>query len=280
MLFTRILTAAALLAVLLPALWSPSPWPFALVMLLMVSVAAWEWARLNAASSLNAISLALMLVLVCAFSWSHVDELARICRPYSWVVMVFWLFGGAWALYGGPNAWKNLSPVVRWLVGLSLLWAAWLAFVQAKALGLNFVVSLFCLMWVADIAAYAGGRFCGRRKLAPSISPGKTWEGVLSALVAVQVLAPIWSQVLDRHWPVDSPSVYALLQARWGLWGACLAVLGLTAMGVVGDLLESLVKRSAGSKDSSSLLPGHGGVLDRVDSLLPVFPMALALVTR
>jgi phosphatidate cytidylyltransferase len=279
MLATRILTAALMLAVLLPALWSPWRWPFAAVMLLVVSLAAWEWARLNAASKKAALVLVLALIAVCVLTWFQIEKMTFASVPYSWVAVVIWFFGGALALQKGPQAWKTLARSVRWVLGFLMLWVAWLAFIQVKTIGLNVVLSVFCLVWMSDIAAYAGGRLCGRRKLAPSISPGKSWEGVASALVAVQGLALLWSQVLDHRLPVDSPSVYALLQLHWGVWGAPLAVAALTAMGVVGDLLESLVKRSAGFKDSSSLLPGHGGVLDRIDSLLPVFPMALALVS-
>jgi phosphatidate cytidylyltransferase len=278
MLTTRILTAALLLAVLLPALWSPLAWPFAGVMLLLVSSAGWEWARLNAAPPAAALVFALVLIAVVVLTWWQINAVASVGMPYSWLVLAVWVVGGALVLHQGPLFWKTLAPSLRCALGFALLWVAWLAFVQAKAMGLNFVLSVFCLVWMSDVAAYAGGRLWGQRKLAPSISPGKSWEGVISALVAVQALALLWVQVLDRHGPVDSQSVYALLQTRWGLWGSAVAVAALTAMGVAGDLIESLVKRSAGAKDSSGLLPGHGGVLDRIDSLLPVFPMALALV--
>ena len=137
---------------------------------------------------------------------------------------------------------------------------------------------MFCLVWVADIAAYAGGRAFGRHKLAPAISPGKTWEGVGTGMAGVVVLAFAWL-ALDRSIGVDSPSLYSRLDARLGLAGLLPVVVFLAAFSVVGDLFESLVKRSAGAKDSSALLPGHGGVLDRVDALLPVFPLALAMVS-
>jgi phosphatidate cytidylyltransferase len=123
---------------------------------------------------------------------------------------------------------------------------------------------------MADIAAYAGGRAFGRHKLAPSISPGKSWEGVWSGMVGVLLLALLWTQ-LDQAYALGSSSLYTRLQQGFG-W--------LSGMSVVGDLVESLVKRAAGAKDSSGLLPGHGGVLDRVDALLPVFPIALALALR
>ena len=155
---------------------------------------------------------------------------------------------------------------------------AWLALVESKAQGLNFLLSVFCLVWAADIGAYFGGRAFGKHKLAPTISPGKSWEGVWSGMLAVMLLACVWIWI-DRHVGVDSPSLYSHLLAGLNWWGMIAALLALTGMSVVGDLFESLVKRQAGAKDSSQLLPGHGGVLDRIDALLPVFPMSLALMS-
>ena len=128
---------------------------------------------------------------------------------------------------------------------------------------------------MADVAAYAGGKTFGKRKLAPTLSPGKSWEGALSGALGVVILGLVWVWIDGQGWS-DSLSLFSLLWAHGPVW-ALLAVLGMSAMSVVGDLLESLVKRSAGMKDSSQLLPGHGGVLDRVDALLPVLPLAMLL---
>jgi phosphatidate cytidylyltransferase len=147
----------------------------------------------------------------------------------------------------------------------------------AKTIGINFILSVFCLVWAADIAAYFGGRRFGRRKLAPAISPGKSWAGVWSGMLGALLLAGFWLW-LDSAFKMDSISLYGRLYGRFGVAGLVLVVLFLSAMSVVGDLFESLVKRAAGAKDSSALLPGHGGVLDRVDALLPVFPIAMALI--
>ena len=169
--------------------------------------------------------------------------------------------------------------MLRWVLGVACLCAAWLAVTQARVIGINFLFSVLVLVWAADIGAYFAGRGLGgkffARKLAPSISPGKTWEGVLGGLVAVVAVGCLWIQA-DRHWVLDSVSLYSRLWQQ-GVWFALLALLWLTAWSVVGDLLESLIKRSAGVKDSSGLLPGHGGVLDRLDALLPVLPMAMML---
>ena len=189
-----------------------------------------------------------------------------------------WVLGGAWLLRNGTVAWPQLPKGLRVAIGLVLLWTAWLALVNAKAIGINFILSVFCLVWAADIAAYFGGRAFGRRKLAPSISPGKSWEGVWSGMVGALLLAVLWL-ALERVLAVDSKSLYDALHDRFNVVVIALGVMFLAAMSVVGDLFESLVKRSAGAKDSSKLLPGHGGVLDRIDALLPVFPIALAMAS-
>jgi phosphatidate cytidylyltransferase len=159
------------------------------------------------------------------------------------------------------------------------LCAAWLAVTQARAIGINFLFSVMVLVWVADIGAYFSGRALGgklfARKLAPTISPGKTWEGVFGGLLGVALCALLWIQV-EQYVVLDSVSIYSKLRQQGWLVMA-IAIVWLVAWSVVGDLVESLIKRSAGVKDSSNLLPGHGGVLDRLDALLPVLPMAMML---
>ena len=277
MLKQRIITALVLVAILLPALFAASAWPFALLTLVAISAAGWEWGRLNQAGAV-AIGLAAALGVACALALSAGWASAPPASIWWWA-SALWLAGGAWALRGGPLAWQSVPRLLRWAVGLLLLWTGWLALANARAVGINFILSVFCLVWAADIAAYFGGRAFGKRKLAPSISPGKSWEGVWSGMLGVLLLAALWSFVIDRQMRIDSDSLYGHLAHRLGIAGAVLAVLFLSMMSVVGDLVESLVKRSAGAKDSSGLLPGHGGVLDRVDALLPVFPIALALAS-
>jgi phosphatidate cytidylyltransferase len=132
------------------------------------------------------------------------------------------------------------------------------------------------LVWIADIGAYFSGKAFGKRKLAPTISPGKSWEGAIGGGVAVLVIASISILVAtDTSWLQDSFAVR--LQARFG-WGVTLlALLVIVAASIIGDLFESQLKRRAAIKDSSNLLPGHGGVLDRVDALIPVLPLAALL---
>jgi phosphatidate cytidylyltransferase len=160
---------------------------------------------------------------------------------------------------------------------LLLLWVGWLALAQARTVSINFVLSVLCIVWMADIGAYAAGRTFGKTKLAPSISPGKSWEGVYGGLIGVALLAVVWTLWADRALPVDAPSLFTRLRSHFGWIGMFAASAALSGLSVVGDLFESLVKRAAGAKDSSRLLPGHGGVLDRIDALMPVLPAAMAL---
>lgn len=276
MLRQRITTALVLMAILLPALFAGSPDPFTWLLLVLIGAAGWEWGRLNGAGGAS-LALGGLLALVCAATWW--TGWGEVPPPLVWwLAMLVWVLGGAWALRGGPAGWPVLPRALRWALGLILLWTAWLALVHARTIGINFILSLFCLVWAADIAAYFGGRTFGRRKLAPAISPGKSWEGVWSGMLGALLLAALWL-MLDRSFAVDSASLYTRLLQRFGLAGLALVVVLLCALSVVGDLFESLVKRTAGAKDSSALLPGHGGVLDRVDALLPVFPVALALLS-
>ena len=275
MLKQRILTAIVLLAVLIPALLVKAVWPFAVLTLVVIALAGWEWSRLNDAGTL-AVVLGVALGAACLLAhgagWT-----TQAPRTAWWVALAAWVLGGAWVLRGGVAGWPRVPRPLRWAVGLLALWTAWLALANAKAIGLNFILSAFLLVWTADVFAYFGGRRFGKRKLAPAISPGKTWEGVWSGMAGALLVAAAWL-AFDAIAKVPEESFYTIVAHRFGYVGVALVVVFLVAMSVVGDLFESLVKRSAGAKDSSRLLPGHGGVLDRVDGLLPVFPIALALV--
>jgi phosphatidate cytidylyltransferase len=277
MLKTRVITAVVLLAILLPALFASSPWYFAGLTVLMIGAAGWEWARLNGLPGTGAIAAGVALALACV--WTLLIGGLNAPPPWVWfLASLVWVLGGAYALRAGPTGWPRVARGGRLALGALLLWGAWLAIVQAKVHGINFILSVFCLVWMADIAAYFCGRAFGKRKLAPAISPGKSWEGVWGGLGGVILLGVVWVHVIDVKLGVDSASLYTLLVQRHH-WVSLLALVFLSAMSVVGDLFESLVKRAVGAKDSSHLLPGHGGVLDRIDALLPVFPLALALIS-
>ena len=278
MLRQRVITAVVLMALLLPALLAASPLPFALLTLMLISAAGWEWARLNgAATPALALGSGGLLALLCALSLPQLAQVGQSAGLW-WLAAAVWLLGGGWALRRGPTGWSALPSALRWALGLAGLWLAWLAMAQARSIGVNFLLSVMGVVWAADISAYFCGRAFGKRKLAPTISPGKSWEGVYGGAAGVLLLAALWLW-LDAHFSFDSPSLFLLLRQRLGLGGLLLAALLLTALSVMGDLFESLVKRAAGVKDSSGLLPGHGGVLDRVDALLPVLPVALALIS-
>jgi phosphatidate cytidylyltransferase len=277
MLGQRVATAVVLLALLLPALFASDPRPFEWLTLILTSAAAWEWSRLNGlGSTLPAWGCGVVLALCCAVTLAFPPAVGE---GALWqAATVAWLVGGALALRAGPPGWPTLPAALRWLIGVALLWLAWAALVTAWTIGVNFLLSVLCIVWAADIAAYFGGRALGRHKLAPTISPGKSWEGVVSGIAGVVVLALAW-MVVESQSSLGSASVFKLLRQRFGWAGLGLGVVLLAALSVVGDLFESLVKRAAGAKDSSRLLPGHGGVLDRIDALLPVLPASLALIS-
>jgi phosphatidate cytidylyltransferase len=276
MLKQRIITAVVLLAILLPALFWPSPYPFAAVVLVLIAGAAWEWGRLNALPMAPSLAIAAICVALCGVSWKAglIEQQAGVL----WAIAGgLWVIGGAMLLRMGVAGWPRVPRALRLVLGVLALWVAWLAAAQARYIGINFLLSVLVLVWVADIAAYAAGRSFGlkftKNKLAPAISPGKSWEGAWGGTAGVLVLAVCWA-LADRRLDAWVPSLYTRL-ADVGWWLLAIAAVFLTAMSIVGDLTESLVKRSAGMKDSSNLLPGHGGVLDRVDALLPTLPLAM-----
>jgi phosphatidate cytidylyltransferase len=275
MLKQRVITAIVLLAILLPALFYKTPFPFCALALLMIAAGAWEWGRLNAMGQAGSVGLAALCVLACGLSWY--GGLLDRPLPLLWAVTgAAWVLAGAWLLRAGVAGWPRIPKALRLCGGLVALWLAWLAIAQARVMGIEFLLSILVLVWVADIFAYFAGRALGGRfskgKLAPSISPGKSWEGVWGGMAGVVALSLAWSFR-------GGNTLYSLLAQRHGIALMLLAVIFLAAMSVVGDLVESLIKRSAGVKDSSGLLPGHGGVLDRVDALLPALPLAMMLAT-
>jgi phosphatidate cytidylyltransferase len=274
MLKQRIITALILLAVLLPAMFHSAIEPFAALALVMVVAAGWEWARMNGVGSgASRLVGGLLGILLGLWWWSGALQ-GSWPDLWSWTAGA-WLVLALFMLRRGVPGWQRWPAALRLAGGLALLAAAWLALVQARLIGLTFLLSVLTLVWAADVAAYAGGRAFGRRKLAPTLSPGKSWEGAISGLLGVCLLALFWLW-FDQRYPQPAPTLFSRIWHAGPIWTAS-ALLVLTATSVVGDLLESLVKRAAGVKDSSRLLPGHGGVLDRVDALLPVLPVAMLL---
>ena len=296
MLKQRVITAVVLLAILLPALFYKTPTPFGAVTLVLIAAGAWEWGRLNGCSQLVSSGLGAVLLGLCGLSWYA----GLLDKPLAqlWIVAgASWVLAAALLLSRGVSGWARIPKTIRLAGGMAALWLAWLAIAQARVLGINFLLSVLLLVWVADIFAYfSGRRFGGRfsnRKLAPGISPGKSWEGVWGGMVGVLLLALVWVYVdgsgfqfaadaSSNSAPLSGASgisFYSQVLNRHGAFVMLVAVVFMAAMSVAGDLVESLIKRSAGAKDSSNLLPGHGGVLDRVDALLPTLPLAMMLVS-
>ena len=275
MLKQRVITALVLLAILLPALFYASPTPFNVLALLLLAAGAWEWGRMNGLSFAASVAMATVCLMAGALSWYA--GLLEQSLPMLWILSgAAWVLGGAWLLRVGVKGWPGIAQPVRLAGGVFVLWLAWLAMAQARVIGTEFLLSILLLVWVADVFAYFAGRALGGRfiksKLAPSISPGKSWEGVWGGMAGVVGMALAWNA-----W--GGATLYSRLSERHGLVMMVLAAVFLATMSVMGDLVESLVKRSAGVKDSSRLLPGHGGVLDRVDALLPTLPLAMMLVS-
>lgn len=278
MLKQRIITALVLLAILIPSVSYHDPIAFVVVSAILIAAAAWEWARMNSLGKAHSLSFGALCGVLCMLSW--VQGLSWMNLPLLWVCLsIMWIIAGGILLSRGVGAWQKVGAMVRLAGGFIALWGAWLAVIKAREIGLNFLFSVLVLVWAADVFAYFAGRALGGRfiskKLAPSISPGKTWEGALGGLVGVLLIAFAWMWV-DVNYKLDSTSIYSLMAHVNSVY-MHLGVILMWAMSIVGDLLESLFKRSAGIKDSSNLLPGHGGVLDRVDALLPVLPLAMML---
>jgi len=257
----RLLTIAVVLPVFLAALWLlPNGW-WALLLLLACLLAAHEWARLSgfdraAESRFQALLAAACIALWLAGGASRsvaADAAALAERTLYALSALFWCVAAPLCLWRKFRV-RGLTALC---VGLVMLLPTWLALTRMQHEPLQLLL-IMGVVWIADSAAYFCGLAFGRRKLAPAISPGKTWEGVVGAFAAVA----LYALMLDA--------------ADHGRHGVNVVILGtaMTALSIVGDLFESLCKRQAGVKDSGNLLPGHGGVLDRIDGLVAALPMA------
>jgi phosphatidate cytidylyltransferase len=271
MLRQRIATALVLLAVLGLSLAAADPVWFQLLVALFVSIAAWEWYRLLGQSLGAGITAA---IVISAIGFAAPLVLSPATQP--WISGVACL---AWAIVALPALhtpdWVVRVRGLQLLLPVVMLSACLTAvFALIEKLGAWGLLSLLAIVWLADVAAYFAGRAFGRRKLAATISPNKTVEGALGGLLAVGIYGLITAKT-DL-----GPAFYqTTLSNAWGT-GVTLALLvALAALSITGDLFESLLKRRAGFKDSSQLLPGHGGVFDRIDALVPVLPVAGLILT-
>ena len=274
MLKQRIITALLLLAVFLPALFHPDPFWLCASGLVIVLAGAWEWGRLNGMSAFTALLMPLVCLIICLLIWSN-GTLLLLHIQFWLLASIAWVVLSVFFLKNGLNSWRRVPALVRNVLGIFILTLTWAALYLAKIKGIPFLLSVLLLVWVADIFAYFAGKKWGRHKLAPSISPGKSREGLGGGVIGVCLLASGWIALQASH-PEMNNSLFSLLYSRSPFFMFA-GVLFLTLMSAAGDLFESLMKRSAGMKDSSRLLPGHGGVLDRLDALLPTLPMAIML---
>lgn len=273
MLGQRIITAVILLALLLGALiWLPRPAWNALVGLLALA-AAWEWTRLAgfAVAGKAAFLICLAALYAILVGWIPMLDFyssAAVTEKIIWVAALFWLvIVPLWL----ARSYKARHPLPLALTGFVVILPAAMALVLLPRP--YELLALMATVWIADTAAYFAGRAFGKHKLAPHISPGKTWEGVAGALIATAVYA----EVLQR-----AGFSFSFAGGTYSS-GTTLLLLLLACAGIVGDLFESWMKRVAGVKDSGNILPGHGGVLDRIDALtssLPLAALAYALMEK
>lgn len=259
MLKTRIITALILGLFFSTALFKASDSTWALLTLLATLIAVWEWSNLiklnrrqtwlNIACTASAASMILFSARLPAAY--YIDVLAVVALT---MAAFFWLFVvPVWLL----TRREIHNRLLMAMLGFCLLLSVWLALIGLQKISPWLLLAVMATVWLADSAAYFSGKQFGRHKLAAEISPGKTWEGVAGAMVAVT----IYGLVLCYYWHIS----------RWLI----VALWFLVVLSVMGDLFESLLKRHAAVKDSSQLLPGHGGVLDRIDGLMPTLPVAL-----
>jgi len=271
MLKTRIITAIALLAVLLPILFLLPPVYIGAFFLFALLAAAWEWSRLLSPEATRA---AWLYALFCLVIILFLLAMQNVAWQFALLLMavIFWFFLAPFILAKGMNvSLQKLRPFYV-VLGLILLPATWFALVFLRELGLVFLLSTMALVWVADIGAYFVGKAFGKRKLAAQISPGKSIEGALGGLL----LCYGYAFLCIFYLPFES-TLFGAWAIRFGWVPTFLMVTVLTAFSIFGDLFESQLKRMAGVKDSSHLLPGHGGVLDRADALIPTMPIAALL---
>lgn len=269
MLAQRVATALVLMAILLPSLFWFEPLVWGLVSLAFLTVAAFEWIRLLGQTrqapwvAMVVALLGSVYLFVRERGFAHDALLLSIAIGLT----LFWTIEGARRLRSGQ------ARSGSWPLAIALLLGCWFAMYELRLISVLALLSSMAVVWVADIAAYFVGRAVGRRKLAPQISPGKSWEGAIGGAFFVVIVSLIAAAM-----PSLAGSLPQQLIATWSPLLAIPVLLGLTALSVVGDLHESLLKRLAGVKDSGKTLPGHGGVLDRVDALIPVMPACLAIL--
>jgi len=254
MLRTRVITAFALLFILLGGLFYLPSLYWGWLTLGVIAVGAWEWGGLACFSKSGRWAY-LVVTALCGAAFFVLN--IRVGQIYL-LALAFWLLVAIpWFALG----WTVRNPLLLAATGWLVLFPTWFALMDLHAMRPALLLGLIAVVSVADIGAYFAGRAFGRHKLAPSVSPGKTWEGVAGGLLAVACYGVLW-KIFVGTVGVPFPGFSLLL--------------AMAALSVCGDLFESWLKRQAGLKDSGSFLPGHGGVLDRMDGMTPALPLAAA----
>ncbi len=250
MLKTRVITAVVALVILGVVLFLVPAWATESFVALMILGGAWEWsAFLGSSAVFLRPAYTGLIALLCAVPYLLVPDSSLLVLQ---IACAWWLVAFAWTFFY-PTA---IPIAVRWVAGALVLVPSFTALILLFRTGAEYLLFALLIVWAADAGAYFAGKQFGRVKLAPGISPGKTWEGVIGGLIVVALLATV-----TAFW-ADAP-LFVLLPF-------CLAV---AAISIVGDLTVSMFKRTAGVKDSGALFPGHGGVLDRIDSVSAAAPL-------
>ena len=267
MLRTRIITALILLAILLPVLYSGNFVAFSVVVIAFFAAAIWECQRLFKKPA--PVVMAVIWTVFFSYLLFHLESFST---PLLFALCVaFWLLRLAPLLAKGLPGFGFSNGLLSTLYGIAIF-GCFIAIAVLFKISPLYLLSVMVIVWIADIGAYFAGKAFGKHKLAPSISPGKSWEGAIGGWLAVLIIAVMTSFVPQLH---DTFAVQLFARKGWLIGGLLLSL--ISAASVVGDLFESMLKRRAGMKDSSNLLPGHGGVLDRIDALIPVLPLAILL---
>ncbi len=260
MLKQRVITALVLLVIFLLVLFRLPASGAVIAFAVIAALGGWEWGRMMSSNPTGFAASQLIfpawILLCCGLCWIY----PQLQLPACILASMLWLIAPVWL----GKRWPIRGNVIAWVIGSVLIVPTWIAMTRLHAQGPWVLLAAMALVWVADIAAYFVGRAFGRHKLAPAVSPGKTWEGAAGAVVGglVYVFAL-------RH--------FGQLAMSMPVVAIVLATVLLVAISIVGDLFESLIKRQSGVKDSSQLLPGHGGVLDRIDSLTSTLPVLIAV---
>lgn len=270
MLKQRLITAIVLISLVVWGILSLPLVYIAGVFALFILIGAWEWARLSGFSQVTARLVYVAFFMITLWQLWEIRQQHQLVSATANIALAWWILAAVWLTF--PAIGKANTVVIgliKLCAGPLVLIPAWLSLISIHEIpgqGPYWLLYTLSLIWIADSGAYFSGKTWGRHKLAPKISPGKTWEGALGALVLVAVYALVVGIWADFS---DGPLHYFIL-----------ASLLMVPVSILGDLFESLMKRQAGIKDSGALLPGHGGIMDRIDSLTAVLPVFFAIMMR